>query len=211
MTDGTDPGTGSGTFPDPTAPSWPASEPTRPIPSTEPPVAPPSPYTAPPATADPWAGSPATAPAPYLPPSYPPPAPDPAAGYPQPATTYGQPAYDQPAHGQPAYGQPTYPPPYGYPPYGAPPQSNSAALVLTIVAAVATAMCCLLFTPSLVLGIVALSKQSTDPVASARLTRYGWIAGGVTIALGILAVVLLVAAGAFGSLGGSSSYEFDGT
>ena len=205
MTDGTDPGTGSGAFPDPTAPSWPPSEPTQPIPSTEPPVTPPSPYAPPPATADPWAGSPTAAPAPYAPPSYPPPAPDPAAGYPQPGTTYGQPAYNQPA-----YGQPAYPPPYGYPPYEAQPRPDNGALVLTIVAAVATAMCCLLFSPSLILGIVALSKQSTDPVASARLTRYGWIAGGVTIALGILAVVLFVAFGTFTSVGSSTS-QFDGT
>lgn len=224
MTDGTDPGAGSG-FPDPTAPSWASSEPTQPIPGTEPPVTPPSPYAAPPTpltgTTDPWAGSPSAVQPPYPPSGYPPAA-DPAAAHPQPGTSYPQPPYGQapygqPGHaqtpyGQPGYGQPAYGQPgYGYPPYGGAPQPNNGAVVLTIVAAVATAMCCLLFTPSLVFGIVALTKQSTDPAGSARLTRYGWIAGGITLALGILAVVLFFALGAFSSIGGSSSYQFDGT
>ena len=33
--------------------------------------------------------------------------------------------------------------------------------------------------PALIFGIVGLSKQSTDPEGSARMTRYGWIAFGV--------------------------------
>jgi hypothetical protein len=203
MTDGTDPNPGAG-FPDPTAPTWASSDPTQPIPAPPPPVTPPSPYAAPPA------GAPAAPPAGAAP----------ADSYPQPP--YGQPPYGQPEYGQQPYAQPQYAPQpyaqqpygqpaYGYPPYGAQPERSNGAVVLTIVSAVATAMCCLLFTPSLVFGIVALTKQSTDPAGSARLTRYGWIAGAITLGLGILAVILFVALGAFSSIGGSTSYEFDGT
>lgn len=208
MTDGTDPNPGAG-FPDPTAPTWASSDPTQPIPATPPPVTPPSPYAAPPAgppVAPPAGAAPA---GPYPQPPYGQP------GYGQPEYTqqpYAQPQYAPQPYGQQPYGQPPYgQPTYGYPPYGAPPERNNGAVVLTIVAAVATAMCCLLFTPSLVFGIVALTKQSTDPVGSARLTRYGWIAGAITLGLGILAVILFFALGAFSSIGGSTSYEFDGT
>ena len=140
-----------------------------------------------------------------------PPEQQPGPSQPPTAPAYGQQPYGQQPYGQPYGQQPYGQPAYGYPPYGAPPERNNGAVVLTIVAAVATAMCCLLFTPSLVFGIVALTKQSTDPVGSARLTRYGWIAGAITLGLGILAVVLFFALGAFSSIGGSTSYEFDGT
>lgn len=224
MTDGTDPGSGSG-FPDPTAPPWGSAEPTQPIPGTEPAAAT-SPDAVPPTAplaVDPWAGG-SPGPAQYPPPSYPPPgtdygqpAPSPYEQMPYGQARYGQAPYGQAPYGQAPYGQAPYgqtpygQAPYGYSPYEAQPRSNGGALVLTIVAAVATAMCCLLFTPSLVLGIVALSKQSTDPAASARLTRYGWVAAGICVVLGILAVVLFIAFGTFSSIGGSSSYQFDGT
>ena len=92
--------------------------------------------------------------------------------------------------------------PYGDPnsPYGAPPQSyyqqqapqqNTSALVLTIVAAIGTLTCCLPV-PALILGIIALTKQTTDPENSAKLAKYGWITFGVMVVLAILAFVLYV-------------------
>ena len=58
-------------------------------------------------------------------------------------------------------------------PYGQP-QRNGSALALTITAGILTVFCCSLLTlPSLILGIIGLTKQSTDPEGSARPTRYG--------------------------------------
>ena len=86
---------------------------------------------------------------------------------------------------------------------------DTGALTLTIVSAVATVMCCLLCLPALIFGIVALSKQSTDPQASARMTRYGWIALGICVALAVLLVVVFVALGVFGAFDASTSYDYE--
>ena len=92
-------------------------------------------------------------------------------------TPYGQQPYGSTAYGQPPYALP--PGPYG------PPPKNGNALALTIVSAIGTVLCCLLCLPSLILGIVALSKQSTDPQGSARLARWGSyaLAGAAVIAV----------------------------
>ena len=71
-------------------------------------------------------------------------------------------------------------------------------------------MCCLLCAPALIFGIVALSKQSTDPLGSARMTRYGWIALGVTVLLAILLVVAFFAFGMAGAFDSGSSYDYEG-
>ena len=57
---------------------------------------------------------------------------------------------------------------------------------------------------------MALSKQSTDPQASARMTRYGWIALGICVALAVLLVVVFVALGVFGAFDASTSYDYEG-
>ncbi len=119
---------------------------------------------------------------------------------------YGQAPYGQTPYGQ-AYGQSPYPPPPV--PYGAP-QQNSGALTLTIVSAIATVTCCLLCAPSLIFGIVALSKQSTDPQASARMTRYGWIAFGISLAIGVVLAVAFVAFGSIGAFDGSTTSDYEG-
>jgi hypothetical protein len=194
MDDSTEQGGSRGGFEDPTTPTWATPDPTQPIPSPQPPVTPPSPY---------------AAPEPYV-------APQPPV-----AAPYGEPPYGQAPYGQPPYGQPPQAAPYGQPPYGqnpyppppvpyGAPQQNNGALTLTIVSAVATVMCCLLCLPSLIFGIVALSKQSTDPQASARMTRYGWIALGICVALAVVLVVVVVALGVFGAFDASTSYDYEG-
>lgn len=112
------------------------------------------------------------------PPAYPPPHEPPAAAYPP----------------QP-YGDPNAP--YGTPPpyyASAAPQTNTSALVLTIVGAIGTVTCCLPL-PALILGIIALTKQSTDPENSAKLAKYGWITFGAMVALAMVAFVAVIAFG----------------
>lgn len=230
MNDDTSAGGGEGGFDDPTAPSWssppqagqtqpvPAGDPTRPIgvepaAAAEPPVTPPSPYAAPqppaqaPAAPDPWAGQ--------QPSSGPPPYPPQPTQQPYGEQPYGQPAYGQTPYGQQPYGQVDYgQSPYAPSPYGSPfptqPQQNNTALALTITSAVATVLCCLVCLPALIFGIVALSKQSTDPQASLRMTRYGWIALGITAALGVLIVLGFFALGLSGVFDDSGTYDYDG-
>ena len=57
--------------------------------------------------------------------------------------------------------------------------------MLTVVSGIATVLCCLFGVPSLILGIVALTRQSTDPQGAARLARYGWITFAVIAALAV--------------------------
>lgn len=206
MNDSTDPARSGDGFDDPTAPGWASlPPPTQPLPA-EPPVTPPSPYTAP------DAGS---APDPWRPADQPPypqqPTDSPYGANPYEANPYGQPGYVQQPYGSTAYGQAPYalpPGPYQpYQPYGAPPPKNTSAVVLTVLSGVATALCCLLGLPSLVFGIVALTRQVTDPASSARMTRYGWITFGVLIGLGAIGVVVL---GVIGSVNDPTVNEFEG-
>ena len=101
---------------------------------------------------------------------------------PQPTDPYGQP---YPAHGQPY-------PAYSQQPSatGAPTEPNVSAIVLTIFSALS--LCNLLTLGSLVLGIIALAKSSTDPEGSRRLTRIGWIVFVVVWAVVIAGIVALV-------------------
>jgi len=60
-----------------------------------------------------------------------------------------------------------------------------------------------------VLGIVALSKQSTDPQGSAKAARWGWYA---LVGAVVLAVICIVAFFAFGAAGAfdSGTYDYEG-
>jgi hypothetical protein len=134
-----------------------------------------------------------------------------------PPPEYGQqPGYgQQPTYGQPQpYGQDPYaqPAPYAPPPagYGAS-TTNSSALTLTIISGVSILCCGGLFTiPALILGIVALAKQSTDPSGSARMTRYGWIAFAVGMALVVIVAVVLIAIALAGGFDTSVSTSYGG-
>lgn len=124
------------------------------------------------------------APAPPAQPAYQPP---PQAYQPPPAQTY-------------PYGQapPPAPQPYGY---GAPPAyatgtptTNSSALTLTILSGVSIMFCGgLLVIPALVLGIIGLTKQSSEPAESAKFTRWGWIAFAAGWVLSIFLIIAFFA------------------
>lgn len=124
----------------------------------------------------------------------PPPGPSP---YPQPEAPqdpYAQPAPYAPSGAAP-YGDPSSP--YGAPPAAyyqqAPSQQNTSALVLTILSGIGVFSCCGVTIPALIFGIVALVKQSTEPVQSAKLAKWGWIAFAAGFALAIIGFVLYVA------------------
>jgi hypothetical protein len=124
---------------------------------------------------------------------------DPYAANPYESSPYGANPYEGNPYGgapQPPYGAPQAP--YGSPPpayyQSAAPQSNTSALVLTIVSAIGTLSCCLPL-PALILGIIALTKQSTDPAQSARLAKYGWVTFGVMVGLAVLAFFAVIAFG----------------
>jgi hypothetical protein len=145
-------------------------------------------------------------PTPPVPPTGPTQATQPGADpYAQPTAAYGQP-YGQ-SYGQ-SYGQP---PAYAQPFPGTytQPANNGSALALTIVSAVSVVMCGgLLVIPALIFGIVGLTKQSSDPEGSRRMSRYGWWAFGIGVVVSILLVVglfaFLIAAE------GSGSFSYDG-
>ena len=155
-------------FNDPTAPVW--ADPTAPIPA--PPV--------PPGAALPRSDEPATEPA--VSPPAPPPMSNPYAQQP-PVQPYGQP---QPDQQYPAYGQQPYP-------TGPHTEPNASAIVLTILSGLSLVFCNILAVASLVVGIIALGKNSTDPARSRRLTKIGWIVFAGAWALAILGLVAFFA------------------
>jgi hypothetical protein len=156
-------------FNDPTEPVW--ANPTAPLP------APPAPAGAAHPHGQQAAANPQATPPP------PPPMSNPYALQP-PAHAYGQQAdqYGQPWPGQqyPAYGQQSYG-------IGPPVEANTSAIVLTILSALS--LCNFLTVGSLVLGIVALTKNSTDPEGSRRLAKIGWIVFAVVWALVIVGII----------------------
>jgi hypothetical protein len=167
---GTDPGEDRGEIDDQTQDATPDpvfSDPTAPV-------------WADPTAPTPPAGPPASNPYAQQPPVQP-------YGQPQPGQQY--PAYGQPMAGQPQAGQ-QYPA-YGQQPYstGAQTESNGSAIALTIVSGVSVLFCNILAIASLVIGIVALTKNRTEPESSRRLAKTGWIVLGVVWALGILLFV----------------------
>lgn len=155
---------------------------------------PPPPSGAPYGTPDPSPTSP------YAAPGQEGPAAPEGAGSPYGSGPYGAP----PPGGAPSGGTPYGGAPYGGAPYGSPdspygtpppayyqsaaPQSNTSALVLTIVSAIGTLSCCLPL-PALILGIMALTKQTNEPEQSAKLAKYGWITFGAMVALAVVAVI----------------------
>jgi hypothetical protein len=134
-------------------------------------------------------------------------------------TPYGQPAYGQPPYQppqQPPYGsQPQYgygypqPPGYATPAYGGysqPTPTPGSTIALVVVSGICT-LGCLFGIPSLVLGIIALTKVNTNIAETRRLTRIGWIVFGVVAALAVLAIIVIIAIAA--STSSSSDYTFD--
>lgn len=91
----------------------------------------------------------------------------------------------------PAQPGPGMPPPY---PYAPPTPPNTSAIVLVIISSLAlvTGYCCYIGIPGLVLGILGITKQSSDPEGAARLTKIGWITVAVLTALTVVAVGLVI-------------------
>lgn len=198
---------------DPTAPppQDPLATPPSPYPPTEPVPQAPSydqpaygqaPYDQP-AYPQPTYGQPAVPPVPPAPGYGAQPGSNPYAPPAQPPAAYGhQPAYgQQPTHGQPAYGQPyagTY----------VRPTNNGSGLALTIVSAVSVAFCGgLLVIPALIFGIVSLTKQSSDPEGSRRMSRNGWWAYGIGVAVSLVAVIAAIAFFVASESSGSVTYD----
>ncbi|MEO5608697.1 MAG: hypothetical protein ABIQ61_06450, partial [Ornithinibacter sp.] len=137
---------------------------------------------------------------------------------------YGQQPYGQtqpPPYGQQPYSQ-TQPPPYGQQPYGSPipgpyapgpgaygvEQRNASALTLTILSAISILCCGGIFSiPALVFGIIALTKQTTDPSESRRMTKFGWIAFAVGVAILVVVAGIVIAIAVAGGFDTSSTYE----
>ena len=198
---GQDQDTGS-TFSDPTAPFWadatapistPPADEAPPAPVQDTPPAPPTPpmRPAPPGAAYPYGQQPAAQ------------GPSPAA--PTSSNPYAQRPPVQPYGQQPSYGQQPPVQPYGqqppggygqqYPGYGQQPYTtgaNGSAIVLTILSVLSLFVCNPLALGSLIVGIVALTKNATDPQGSRRLTKTGWIVFAVIWTLTIVGLVLFV-------------------
>jgi hypothetical protein len=107
-----------------------------------------------------------------------------------PVQPYGQQPYGQspgPQYG--GYGQQSY--------SNGPPQTNSSAIVLTVVSAVTMLSTCVIGIPSLIFGIMALTSNSTDPAGSRKKAKTGWIIFavnvGVVVLLAVVAVIALFA------------------
>jgi hypothetical protein len=143
-------------------------------------------------------------------PAYPPAAATPQGQ--QPGPSYGQQQpYPQQPYGQQVYGQQPYgygqaPAGYTYPqagqpaynPYAQPGRpgqgiTNVSAVVLLVVSGIATLGTCIIGLPSLIMAILALTKQDTDPEGSRRLTRWGWVTFAILMVLGVIAIALIVA------------------
>jgi hypothetical protein len=194
-------------FSDPTAPVW--ADPTAPLPP--PPPAPTPPGAGSPHSDEPVAGHygqqqptpPAEPPGsnPYAqqppPPAYVQQPPPPPYGQAQP---YGQ---TQSGQQYPAYGQQPYA-------TGQPAEANGSAIVLTILSGVSLLFCNILAIASLVVGIVALTKNTTDHEGSRRLTKIGWIVFAVCWGIGILGLIAYVIFIAAAISNGSSSNNMFG-
>ena len=105
---------------------------------------------------------------------------------PQPYGAYGQPA---------AYGQPVG---HSTPPYGGYPQpaSTPGATIALVVVSGFFVLMGLIGVPSLVIGIVALTRARSDPEDAHRLTWVGWLVLGILVALVVLIVVIAFAVAA---------------
>lgn len=175
---------------DPTVPLW--ADPTAPI------FAPPTP----PGPADPHSDRPAASPQ-----VSPPPLSNPYAQQP-PVQPYAAQPPVQP-YGQQQAGPPY--PAYGQQAYGTgQPEANGSAIVLTVLSGVSLLFCNILAIASLVLGIVALTRNTTDHEGSRRLTKVGWIVFAAVWAVAILGIIAYVVFVATVMRNGSSSRDMFG-
>ena len=112
--------------------------------------------------------------------------------------------------GQPQYGQQQYGgqyPAYGQSPYATGSPSNTSGIILTIVSALATLSTCVIGIPSLVLGIMSLTSNSTDPVGSRKKSRTGWIIYAVNAAVAVLVAIIAVIALVISATNTSNNFD----
>lgn len=90
-------------------------------------------------------------------------------------------------------GAPGMPPPYPYAPAQAAPV-NTSAIVLVIFSSLAlvTGYCCYIGIPGLILGILGITKNATDPEGAAKLTKIGWITFAALSVITFLAIAVIV-------------------
>lgn len=81
------------------------------------------------------------------------------------------------------------PPPYAYATPVRPVPASPIVLVILSALATMSVYCCIIGIPSLTLGIIALTKNSSEPDEADRMTRYGWICFAATTAVHILAAI----------------------
>lgn len=196
---------------------YPAPHPTTPAPPTpDPYAATPYPSVDPYHTTDPSAAQVsqaygAAAPPPALPPG---PSGQPTIG-PGYGAGFGPPAYGPPA--QAGYAPPPtyYPAPPVYS-YGVPPgsvgQANGSAIGVTIASGVTLLSCCNVFgVVSLIMGIVALSKQNTDPAGSRSMAKAAWWVFGISMLLIVIGAIVYFVLLFLGLLASSSTSSYDST
>lgn len=88
---------------------------------------------------------------------------------------------------------PGMPPPY---PYAPPAPVNTSAIVLIVLSSLTifTGYCCYIGIPGLVLGILGVTKNSTDPEGAAKLTKIGWITFAALTAVTLIGIAIFVVA-----------------
>lgn len=77
--------------------------------------------------------------------------------------------------------------------YANPTPASPSTIALTIVSGVLTisGICCIVGIVPLILGVVAMTQNSSDPAQAAKLTRIGWI---VLVLLSVLFVLAIIGA-----------------
>lgn len=132
---------------------------------------------------------------------------------------YGQDSYGQ-HYGQGAYGAGGYgaPPPQGQPyggygtPYRSTPPTNTSAIVLTVLSALSLLSCANIFIiPALVLGILGLTRNNTQPQDARSKTKLGWILFAVAWAIIIIGAIIVGIIAAAGGFDGGASYDYGNT
>jgi glucan phosphoethanolaminetransferase (alkaline phosphatase superfamily) len=86
---------------------------------------------------------------------------------------------------------------------------NSSAIVALVCNIVATLICCnVLCIGGIVTSAIALNRAQTDPHESQNLVKWSWVILGVSIALQILLLAVLMMIGVFSE--NTSGYDSDG-
>lgn len=89
-----------------------------------------------------------------------------------------------------AYGQG-----YGYGPPGVPVQraSNSSTVAALVCNIIGVLLCCgLLSIPGVITSAIAMGRVDTDPESARKLTLWSWVLFGLSVVLGIIALIVYI-------------------